>query len=376
MRDHRLILAILAGLMILTTSSIYGQIVYGQPASGSLRMIYSNWSIGQSAGSIDISQLMFPVGGFFPLQDNLEMRFFAANASNRVDIGDEEYTLSGMSDIRLQLNGSMSDDRILLSMGINLPTGKKKLSHEEEQLVMAVLTQNYVSFPIRRLGEGLGINFLAGTAMSSGNSRLGGTIMYQFNGSYEAYEDEGDYKPGNMLSISANADTRSDKLVLLGDITLSSFSTDKLRDKKFFKQGDQLGIHAGIIYGENSYTLEGDLNYLIRGRNESYSEDEVIDYRLKVYGNEFSMTGKFAYHYQEIWYVAPVFELRLIAGDEFEGECHFGSANNIGFGMEYGRTLNKDYEFGVGFKYYTGKADDGDIDLTGYRLSASIGAAF
>jgi len=316
--------------------------------------------------------MMIPVSGFIPLKDNLELRFFAANASSNLDSSGTEYTLSGMSDLRLQFNSAFSDDRILLSAGLNLPTGKKKLSHTDEQPVMAILTQNYLSFPTRRLGEGFGLNLLAGAAMAYASSRFGGTIMYQLNGPYEAYKDDGDYTPGNIFSIGVNADTRADKISLAGDIIFTTYGTDKLEDRKVFKQSDQLELRAGAGYAVDNYGFDGELRYLIRGRNERYDQNETLDYRLKVYGNEFSAAGRFTYRPQPKWYLAPILDLRFISGNEFEDERQLGSASNIGFGCDLGYMLGSGLDFGLGFKYYTGSADGGNIDLTGYRLTAGI----
>ncbi len=367
---------VLAAILLITGSSAMGQIIYGQPASGNLRLIYSHWSLDMGSTKTEISQLMVPVSGFIPVQENMELRFFTADASNTATYDGTDYTLSGLSDMRLQLNNSFADDRYLLSLGLNLPTGKKKLSHADEQPVMTLLTQNYLSFPVRRLGEGFGLNVLAGAATTSGNSRLGGSIAYQINGSYVAYEGDGDYKPGNMFSVGINADTRSEMAVLSGDMTFTTYSTDKLDSRKVFKQSDQFEIHVGGVYGATGYDLRGDVRYLIRGRNESYNPDETVGYRLKVYGNELAVSGSYSYHPQTAWYVSPLFELRFISANEFETTSKLGKANNIGFGAEFGHTLGSGFDAGLGFKYYTGSADGGNIDLTGYRLSATIQADF
>lgn len=376
MPNHKSNLAVaLAAIMILTASPSWGQLIYGQPISGHLRPIYSHWSLETDSTAEDISQLTIPVSGFIPLQDNLELRFFTATASSKLESGDEEYTFSGMSDLRLQINSAFSDDRFLLSAGFNLPTGKKKLSHEDEQPVMALLTQNYLSFPSRRLGEGFGLNLLAGAAITSGTSRLGGTVMYQLNGSYEAYEGDGDYTPGNMFSASANADTRSGNLILAGDIIFTTFGTDKYDGRKVFKQSDQLELRAGAGYALDNYGFDAELRYFIRGRNDRFKTDETLDYRLKVYGNEFSAAGRFTYRPGPNWYLAPLFDLRLISGNEFEDERRLGNANNIGFGFDLGYLVAAGFDFGIGFKYYTGSADGGNIDLSGYQLSAGITAS-
>jgi len=375
MRNHKTkLLMALAAVILLTASSAWGQIIYGQPTSGNLRFIYSDWTIETDATTSDISQMTIPLSGFIPLQDNLELRFFAANSSSNLDNGEIEYTLSGLSDLRLQVNSAFSDDRFLFSAGLNLPTGKKKLSHTDEQPVMAVLTQNYLSFPSRRLGEGFGLNLLAGAAASLGSSRIGGTVMYQLNGSYQAYEGDGDYTPGNIFSLGANADTRSGNIILAGDVIFTTYGIDKLDGRKVFKQSDQLEMRAGAGYAVDNYGFDGELRYLMRGRNERYDNDETLDYRLKVFGNEFSAAGRFTYRPQPAWYLAPLLELRFISGNEFEDERQLGGASNIGFGCDLGYMIGSGFDFGIGFKYYTGSADGGNINLSGSRLSAGITA--
>ena len=376
MRNHKMIFTLLAGLTMITTSSIYGQIIYGQPASGNVRPVYSYWSVEGDSTKTDISQLMIPMTGFIPVQENMELRFFAANASNSADYDGTEYKLSGLTDLRLQMNTSLSDDRVLLSAGLNLPTGKKKLSHDEEQPVMSILTQNYLSFPLRRLGEGFGLNVLAGVATSTGKNRLGASVMYQLNGAYEAYEGDGDYTPGNMFSVSAGIDNSSDALGLKAEVIFTTFGTDQLEGRKVFKQSDQIELRGGGIYGKKNYSFEADMRYLIRGRNERYDAEETLDYRLKVYGNELAVTGRYAYHPDQKWSLAPSFELRFISGNEFEDASKMGGAKNIGLGIDYGRTIGEGINAGLGFKYYTGSADDGNLDLSGFRLSASITTAF
>lgn len=372
MQNRKWMLIIAVATVVGMGTSAAGQIVYGQPTTGNLRMIYSRWSEKSDMGTMDTDQIMVPLSGFIPLQDNLELRFYGASVSTSVDADGEDFTLSGLTDMRLQFNQSLASDRFLLSLGLNLPTGKKSLSLEEERPVMGVLTQNYLSFPVRRMGEGFGVNLLAGAAATSGEIRFGGIVSYQINGAYEAYEDEGDYKPGNMFSLSASADAKASEWVFAADATFTTYSTDKVDDRKVFAQSDQLDLHAGAEYESKSYSFSGDVRYLIRGRNTRYDITEAVYDQLKIFGNEFFMAGRFAYAPDERWFIAPLADLRLIAGNEYE----FGSSRVIGLGLEAGRKISTGLNLGAGFKYHTGSADDGYIDLSGFQISAGLMAAF
>jgi hypothetical protein len=372
MLNHKFMLGAAVIIIIGLAASASGQIVYGQASSGYLRMIYSHWNQKDTYGSTSIDQVTAPLNGFVPLQENTELRFYAAGVSTSATIYDSDYKLSGLTDMRLQLNQSLSDDRFLLSLGLNLPTGKRGLSVADNRPVMELLTQNYMSFPIRRLGEGFGVNLTAGAGLSSGNLCYGGTVSYQINGSYEAYKNEGDYNPGDMFSASVSANIKKDKWGYVADATMMTSSTDKVDGQKVFKQSTEFDLHAGAAYNGELYIFNGDVGYLIRGRNIRYDSTEAVFDQLKIYGNEFYVSGRLAYSLDPSWYVAPLGELRMIAGNEYD----FGSSHTIGLGAEIGRSIGNGTGIAAGFKYNTGSADGGNIDLSGVQLSLGLTAAF
>jgi len=352
--------------------SSYGQIIYNQPMSGDAQMIYTCWKMETDTVSSTLSQFTIPVNGFFPLGDNFEARFYLANAANKFEYEDYDFTLNGLSDMRLQFNRSLAEDRLLISAGINLPTGKKKLNLTEEWLVLEFLSQNYLNFPVRRLGEGMGLNFLFGGATMAGIFRLGGSVEYQYNGTYEPYEIGGDYKPGNHIALNVGADTRRDKMTYSAGIIFTTYTDDKLEDEKVFRQSNQVDLRLSGTYDEDKYSLGAAMRYLIRDRNKRYSDDGRTLEQLKAYGNEFLFNSRFTYHPDKKWFVAPLAEIHLVAANEYD----FGSSKVFGFGADIGRQINPDVNIGLGMKYFTGDADGGNIDISGYQLSAILSAAF
>jgi hypothetical protein len=364
---------LVAGLILMLTAvSASAQIIYGQPSSGGARFIYSHWSVEEGGEKTEIDQMAYPINGFIPLKDNLEARLFMAGASNDLEQAGSSYTLSGISDVRVQFGQSLMDDRLLFSLGINAPTGKRALDIDEEWPVMEFLANNYLNFPLRRLGEGFGFNLLAGAAGSSGQTRYGASVMYQFNGTYEAYKDSGDYNPGDLFSIQVSVDRQSDQLLLFAGLGFTTYSTDKLEDEKIFRQSDQFNINAGMSLSGEIISLTTDAGYLIRGRNTRYDTTEAIFDQLKIYGNEFMFNGILNWTFTENWYLSPSLKFRIIGANEYD----FDNSSIFGFGTGLGRRLAEDIDLNIGFKYFTGSADGGDIDISGYRLSAGLAAAF
>jgi len=375
MRDRKhILIATLAGMLLLTAASAWGQIVHGQPAAAGTRVIYDHWTLKVPGASNDLSQFMIPLSGFVPLAENLEARFFISEVANSVTEANADYSLSGLTDARLQISQALANDRLLVSLGLNLPTGKKGLDTLKESRVAEYLSYNFLTLPIRRLGEGLGINLLLGAAGSSGDTRYGATVTYQMAGAYEAYQNKGDYNPGDLLNLTASVDISRAKLRYVGDATVSTFTTDKLDDRKVFRQSALFDLHVGAMYDGPSMDVAGDARYLIRGRNTTYDTTaaETIRDQLKIYGNELFLSGSLFWSHSAIWHAGPTLEWRYIGINEYD----FGASQTVGLGAEYGRTLGASIQASVGLKYYTGSADDGRYDLSGYQMTLGLSSTF
>jgi hypothetical protein len=372
LNKYKILTIALLGIFLLLYPTAIGQIVYKQPSLTSLQLIYTGWTLENDTLKTDISQLMLPLGGYVALKDNMDANIYIANSSTQLVSPEQNYTLSGTGDIRIQVNHSFYNDALLLSGGINLPVGKKKLSLSNELIIMDYLSKDYLSFPMNRFGEGFGLNLLLGGAKMFGEFKCGGGLLYQFNGSYEPYNNGLDYNPGDMFSINAGTEWQKDSYILTGDIIGTIYTTDKLDNKKAFKQSPQADLRLGGIYKKESYNLGLNLRYLLRGRNTRYGQKEIIVEQLKVYGNEFDISGKASLLFGDNWTFNPLVELKIIA----ENEDNFGNSKIIGTGASLDKQIDKHVAYGFGFEYLLGTTNAGDIDLTGYRLTSHLTATF
>ena len=362
---------ILCGLLLTALSAVtaVGQVLYGQPTSGMVQFQYTDWTIESDDGESSINQLAIPVSGFVPLADNFEALFYIANASNNLTDKDNEYDLSGMSDFRLMFNKTYAEDQLVTSLAISLPTGKRALDLEEEWLVIDYLSDNYLDFPIRRFGEGLGVSALLGAAGASGNMRYGAGAMYQYNGSYEPYDGYDDYDPGNMFSFNVGAEMQNEGFTLGGDVIITLYTDDKADDVKIFKQGTQIDFRLQGSYDNKLYIASGGIQYLARGAQTGYDpETETEIESLKAYGNEFVLFGGVSWSPAKDWMISPAMDLKLISANE----RGFDNSSVFGIGTGIGRSLGANLKLDVGVKYYVGSADGGNLDLSGYRITGGL----
>jgi len=372
-RINYLTAIVLMAVSVVSAEKACGQIVYGQPASARIRAIYTSWETSSEGEDVSLDQFYVPFLGFIPLKDNLEARIFLGGATNKLTGGGEDRNLNGLTDTRIQVNRSFSDDRLVLSLGVNLPTGKKKLDFEEEWFVTNFLAHDYLTYPVRRLGGGLGVNAMLGGATMAGEYRLGGSVLYHYTGTYEAYEDNGDYNPGDFFSLNAGFSRPFDQFFWIGDITFTSYTDDQQDDLAIYNRGDQLQFRMGGTWEGSTRQASLDARYFVRDRNAVYDLAGAILNQLKIYGNEFSVLGHISWFLdQKKLKIGPLFHYRAIAANEYE----LGSAENIGFGIQADRQLSTRYELGLSAEYFTGNANGGDIDLSGFQVATSLSAVF
>ncbi|UCD17493.1 MAG: hypothetical protein JSV44_00875 [Candidatus Zixiibacteriota bacterium] len=364
---------LLAVLLAVCSPAAWGQILYGQPTAGSIQFSYTDWSIESSSGKTTISQLTIPVNGFIPLQNDFEALFYVASSSNDLVERGTEYSLAGMSDFRLMLNRSFMDDHLVTSLGVNLPLGKKKLDLSKEWIIIDYLSDNYLSFPVRRFGEGLGLSLLFGGAGSAGEMRYGAGVMYQYNGTYEPYEGYDDYNPGDLVSFNLGAEIHSDEFTLGSDLIISLYTADRSGDTRVYKQGDQVDFRLAGSHGTELFAATAAVRYLWRGAQTGYDTDTDKEIEsLKSYGNEFVVTGMVSWSLMSDWSFAPAAELKLISANEMG----FDNSSVFGFGAGIGRKLGERVNFDVGARLYTGNADGGNVDLSGFQITGGLTGTF
>jgi hypothetical protein len=359
------------------SSSAWGQIIYGQPPSGNSRFVYTHWTLTDTSDNeVKIGQSYVPLSGYLPLGENMDAQFYIASASNSAKYTGFDAGLSGLGDLRIQLNRAFSEDHFVVSGGVNIPVGKKKLSLSDEWTVMEYLSQDFLSFPMRRLGEGFGFSLLVGGATMLGSLRVGGGAAYQYYGAYKPYDESDDYNPGDVMSLNAGADLQRESMRWSLNGVFTTYTADKQNDAKTFKQSPQFAVGLAGIHDNPGHTFSGDISYLMRGRNVVYDSVETVFSKLKLFGNEFAMGGQALWKMHGGWSLGPSASLRLIAANEGILGAALGSSHIWGLGGSVGKGLGEHADVEVGFRYFGGSADDGNIDISGYQITSSLVATF
>jgi hypothetical protein len=352
-----------------------GQIVYDQPHSASLDFYYNSWSLENpvSGEDEDFSQRTLLLYGFMPLRDNFEARYSIATASNSLEMRRGEDELAGLGDLRVQLSHSFYSDRLLLSAGVNLPTGKQELDTEEELRVIEFLSRDYLSLPFRRYGEGAGFNLLAGGAAELVPVKCGATASYYYTGTYTPYSGFGDYNPGNTLSVGASAGMAADRISYTARLNYAVSGSDQLDGSDIYKQGARFTTYLSASYSEEPYMITAGTRIILRGRNTRYSASSgAVESQLKKYGDEFDLFLQMDYLIGKDWRFGARVATRQIAS----GEEAMDEASVYDFGLSGWRRVSDHYSLNLGAIYHTGSTERDDISFSGLQMTASLTAAY
>ncbi len=219
-------------------------------------VVYESWSFGSDAlplpdlggGSSSVksaSQFSVPISVQVPIGERWTVDAAGAYASGTVKLdapdpvtGASKYTLSGMTDVRLRATGRVVGDNLLLTLGVNVPTGKTSLDAGEFS-ALRVLAAPALSFQSPVLGTGtsatLGLVYAreaAGWAWAFGGS-------FELNRSYAPVSlvaglPAPDFSPGNTVHLSVGGDRYIGQHEMLVGLSAD-----------FFGQSELAGMAAG-----------------------------------------------------------------------------------------------------------------------------------
>lgn len=196
--------------------------------SSSLGAVYEHWSFGDGISQptrtgddvvlVDhASQLSLPLAVRVPLGEKWTVDLSTAYSTGKVvlaapdpELNTTEYTLSGITDVRLRATGRLTPG-ISLMVGLTAPTGKTSLDAEEFS-ALRVLAAPPLGFQIPRLGNGFSAT--AGVVLSRqlGEAWAGALgVSYQARGKYDpgallASLSDPEFSPSDALRVSLGLD--------------------------------------------------------------------------------------------------------------------------------------------------------------------------
>jgi len=348
------------------------QVVFGEPPSGHLRFVYQSWSIDSdvTGEEYDLSQWYMPIYGFIPVSENWEIHFQSASAGSNVDSSGGDASITGLNDTRVSVLHSLLEDRLLLGLGLNLPTGKATLDPDQTGLAQ-LLAEEFLSFPSKSYGEGFGLYLETVYARSVGRLTYGAGIGYLINTSYSPIRDVDSYNPGNKLTIGANAVLRHDYGSAYSYIRHNIYGTSTQDDIDVYEVGPITEFALGSSFISGQFEADAGIRLLLRQADSRLVSGVLEEYEENNYGNDFRFYSDLGYRLRNIGKGSILIDYKHVSANGFSEnhDLYVGKSDLFGIGIGFLRAITNQVEAYGSIKTMSGSADDENLDLSGFELS-------
>jgi hypothetical protein len=180
--------------VLLSLSVSFGQVQLRRLQTdivGAAGISFESWK----AKDNKVTEMSIPVMFIYPYSPKISLYAMTSPVSSNLEAG-EKYSLSGLSDLKWGGHVLTLNNRLLITLGMNLPTGKHALEMEEYSVASALSVPAF-NFRTPTLGQGFDVQLGANSAMEMGSMVLGYGASYLMKGKFKPlkeYEDA--YNPG------------------------------------------------------------------------------------------------------------------------------------------------------------------------------------
>lgn len=330
---------------------------------GSLRVfpVFQRWSIQDgdafSETSVELS-LYQPVGR----QTTISLRGAGATA------GGDITTLSGLADAQLAIQHRLEKQHLVLSLGVNLPSGRKELTSDEFQTSL-LLSNRLFDLQTPNFGMGLNINPGVIWAFQVGeNVVLGLGGSYQYKGKFKPLEGLGDYDPGDEVLLTAGMDVAPGKTETASvDIVFTAYGKDKLDGDEVFASGNK--VVANLQYRKyfDYDQLRVIARYRTKAKNEFAVGNSLVTEQEKTDPDEFDLLGSYM-----IWFNEG-FSMSILGEGRFYQAISASSSgrNLLGVGVAPAFLVSSSISIPTRLKFQFGSLKGG-TSVTGIELGVGV----
>ena len=339
-------------LLLITPMTLFAQESYQGTSfkTGFIRsmVVFQNWKID----GIDdrIAEGSLPIFINLPVRENMSLQILHSPAISR--FGDSE--LSGLSDTWLRGSYVFPNNRLMLSAGLGIPTGKTELTAEEAAL-SSIMSQNVFRFRTPVFGQGLtaSAGFMYAFPLSD-RFTMGSGLNFVFKNKYKITENmQDDFNPGEQMGVTLGGSYRfSSGLSIDLDFIYTYFMADKIEDTEIFKAGNKYAVKGGLRYdgGRTMFLAVGRMRY--SDKNDIWDGSALVAEEKNSSLFQMELDAVYRIKFSPLYSLDLLFEGRSY----IENEYLLGQADIFGGGLGNNIQLTENWGVNLGFKIFLGDA--------------------
>ena len=206
----------------------------------------------KSPVSETISEFTLPIYSVIPVSSSFNFDVGTAYVSARVRPNgtstEQASNVSGLTDTQLRANLSLGTDFVVLTAGLNIPTGKETATQSEE-LAAFRIGNDFLAFPMSNMGTGFGATAGIAVARPLGEWNLGFGGSLRQSAAYHPFVDntgaQPQFQPGNEYRARIGLDHPFGTGRFAVGFTYSKFGNDNIGGS-LYNTGDRYITQAGF----------------------------------------------------------------------------------------------------------------------------------
>jgi hypothetical protein len=194
-----------------------------------------------------ISELAIPVFVSIPFGSRFTFDVGTAYARAKVTSGSAASEVSGLTDTQLRGNLSLGTDFVVLTGGVNLPTGKSTVDLDQVTAAGRI-GSDFLAFPISNLGTGLAVTGGVAVARPIGDWNLGFGGSMRRSAEYQPFNQPGTtlkFTPGDEYRARVGLDHLLGNGRISFGLTYSAFGDD-VAGNSIYNTGNRV-IAQGVL---------------------------------------------------------------------------------------------------------------------------------
>lgn len=363
MKSYKLIVP----LFLLASQTLAQNDAYVVSQQGVVRLmpLYQSWSVGDG---VKFSEASAVISLYTPLSRVASVSVRAAGGGSSGDVN----SLSGLADGQVTVNYHLERANVVLSLGVNLPSGKKKLTQEEFE-TSGLISNTIFHMQIPGFGSGFGIDpGVIWAVPVSEEFVLGLGASYQYKGKFQPLEEFGDYDPGDEILVTGGCDVKVGEGAAFSlDAVFTTYGKDKLDGEEVFAAGNKVAVNAQFRKQFRVDELWLLVRYRSRGKAQIQLGNIFVPEDEKTEPDQFEISGSYTIG------ISDRFSLSILAEGRFyqKTPADFSGVTLGGVGLAPTFKVSENLSIPARFKFLTGKTKDAKT-LTGIEAGIGVVVSF
>ncbi len=274
------------------------------PQSLQTGLIYQFWKTGGRGE--ELQEVVFPMVINYTPNQRFSISVLNTPARASYSTANRSSRLSAFSDTKISTAIVLGEERALLNIGVNLPSGKAQLDPQMELPVAEKITNHALSMPMNYFGGGWDVGASFAIAGELGDWVIGSALSAVYKGEYVPVASAGRYRPGAEISLSLGVDRALNEASrIFGDVSYTWYDQDQLDGQDVFQADGKINGSLAGIFALEPWRISVLARNLFK-RKSPFALNSTLSLS---YGNEFEVAAELARGYGrgQAWLIAGNF---------------------------------------------------------------------